>query len=74
MSGATELAAGSLPRDIETPRSKLVYLYLVADGPSTARDLRTDLDMGLISLFPVLRGLVRAGHVRRESGTYRPAD
>lgn len=63
-----------LPSELDTAPTKLVYLYLHVAGAGTAGELRRALDVGLLTLYPVLRTLVRRGHVQRVDGTYRLVD
>lgn len=73
----TELAhdrtAVSIPDALESPGSKLVYLYLDAAGAATIEDLRTGLDMKRLSLYPVLDTLSNEGLVERDGETYAVA-
>jgi DNA-binding IclR family transcriptional regulator len=63
-----------LPPGLDTAQLKLVYLYLRVSGTGTTGELREALNMRLLTLYPVLRTLVRMGYVRREEGAYRLAD
>lgn len=67
---AHERTAVELPRQIESPGSKLVYLYLSTAGKATIDELRTSLDMKHLSLYPVLEVLSREGLVARDGDTY----
>jgi DNA-binding MarR family transcriptional regulator len=59
-----------LPDDIDSPRAKLVYLYLSVDGEQTLSDLRTTLGLPKITLLSVLGSLSSSGHIDRENGCY----
>lgn len=59
-----------VPTELDTPRSKLVYLALSIDGGSTVDDLRRQLDMGKLTLFPILGGLEDRGLVERDGDRY----
>jgi len=50
---------------VDSPRAKLVLLYLRVREEATVRETAEDLDLGLTELFPVLEGLERADLVRR---------
>ncbi|MFC6716517.1 MarR family transcriptional regulator [Natrialbaceae archaeon GCM10025810] len=52
-----------LPGDLQSPRSKLVYLYLDAADGATLGELERDLDMPKISLLSVLNKLSSLDHV-----------
>lgn len=60
----------TLPEDLESPRSKLVYMYLDVAGTATIDDLQASLDMRKIDLFSVLNSLTGDDHVELEDGTY----
>lgn len=59
-----------IPDDIDSPRAKLVYLYLSVDGEQSLSDLRSDLGLPKITLLSVLGSLSSEGHVNREDGAY----
>jgi predicted transcriptional regulator len=69
----TEGAAPTIPADIDSPSSKLVYLYLRTRGECTVDELQSSLGMRKISLYPLLEGLATKGLVDRDGETYRPA-
>lgn len=52
-----------LPPDLQSPRSKLVYLYLDTNDGATLEELERDLDMPKISLLSVLNELSSLDHV-----------
>jgi DNA-binding MarR family transcriptional regulator len=52
-----------LPTDLNSPASKLVYLYLKTSGECTVSDLQAALDMRKISLYPLLKSLSKRGLV-----------
>ncbi|SDR01523.1 TrmB family transcriptional regulator [Halopelagius longus] len=60
----------SLPSDLQSPRAKLVYLYLRQTEEESLEHLRTALDMKTITLYPVLGSLVEKGHVRSDGDRY----
>lgn len=47
-----------LPTELDSPRAKLVYLYLRADD-ATIDDLQADLGVQKITLYSILRTLRR---------------
>lgn len=63
--------ATTIPDDIESPRAKLVYLYLATAGRSTVDDLAADLDMPKLALFSVLGTLVGCDAVATDGDAYR---
>ncbi|MFB6108805.1 MAG: TrmB family transcriptional regulator [Haloplanus sp.] len=75
---ATKLAAietptFDVPEDLNSPESKLVYLFLTASGGATVDDLHESLGIRKISLFPVLDTLTERDHVARDGNTYLPS-
>jgi len=63
-------SAGSLPDEVDSPRTKLVYLYLSLCEGGSLSELQTRLEMPKITLLSVLGSLRSAGHVHREDGRY----
>lgn len=59
-----------LPAELETPRSKLVYLALWTCGESTVDDLETTVELSKLTLLPILTALVEAGLVDRDGPRY----
>lgn len=59
-----------VPDDLESPRTKLVYLYLRERGDGSVEQLRTALDMKSITLYPVLGTLVEKEHVQLDGNRY----
>lgn len=59
-----------IPDDIDSPRAKLVYLYLSVGDEQTLSDLRQDLGLPKITLLSVLGSLASEGYVDREDGCY----
>ena len=59
-----------IPTELDSPASKLVYLYLETAGASTVNDLQASLDMGKISLYPLLKSLSKRGLVDRDGERY----
>lgn len=44
----------ALPTDLESPRAKLIYLYLQTAEGATVEELRDALDIPLITLLPTV--------------------
>ncbi len=63
----------SLPEELESPRAKLVYMYISVRGEVTVEALQDALDIDKITLFSILKTLDKRGLVRRSSDAYRPA-
>jgi DNA-binding IclR family transcriptional regulator len=63
----------ALPEDLESPRAKLVFLYLTTRGEATIEALQDALDLEKITLYSILKTLEKRGLVQKDSGTYRPA-
>lgn len=59
-----------LPGELQSPRGKLVYLYLVQSDGATLADLKADLDLGALTLYSVLKTLRERGLVRREDDRF----
>lgn len=59
-----------LPETIESPRAKLVYLYLATAGESTVAELQRDLGLGQLALRTILRTLRERGLIDRSHGRY----
>lgn len=68
----TETAFEPIPDSLESPRSKLVYLYLTGRESATIERIQTDLKMKKIALYAVLQTLTEKGLIERTgSETYR---
>lgn len=63
----------SLPPSIQSPRGKLVYLYLATAGRATADEIAQSLDLSGLCCYAVLRKLVERDLVVRSDGAYQPA-
>lgn len=59
-----------VPAEIDSPRGKLVYLYLATHGAVTDDELCDGLDMTRLSLYSVLDTLRGADIVAREDSRY----
>ena len=60
----------SLPADLESPRAKLVYLYLAAYGTARADRLCGDLEMKKGTVLSIARTLRDRGYLERTDGRY----
>lgn len=68
-----DAGVAELPADLESPRAKLVYLYLeVADG-GTLRDIHETLNVPKLTLLSVLDALDGRGLVEQRGDAYVPA-
>lgn len=61
----------ALPAEVDSPRAKLVYLYLQTTGGATLSDLRDELDLPKLTLFSVLKTLRSRELVECENDRYR---
>jgi predicted transcriptional regulator len=60
----------TVPSDLESPRAKLVYLFLSTHGEATVSELQSSLDMKKISLYCILSTLCERGLVDRSAESY----
>lgn len=67
-SRATQLQP--LPEELDSPRAKLVYLYLQTIGEATITDLQRDLAMPKLSILSILASLSEAGLVDDTGSRY----
>ncbi|MFB6126486.1 MAG: TrmB family transcriptional regulator [Halolamina sp.] len=63
----------TVPEGLDSPRAKLVYLYLSANGASTVGELQDGLGMKKISLFSILKTLRKESHVGQTGDRYAVA-
>ncbi len=66
----TEAATRPLPPELQSPRAKLVYLYLTTNGEATVGELADDLGMKKIALYGVLKTLRQQDLVDADHETY----
>ena len=59
-----------IPTTLESPRAKLVYLYLAMAREETVENMHNALGIKLISLYPVLETLIEKGLVQRDGSRY----
>ncbi|NHN49597.1 TrmB family transcriptional regulator [Halostella sp. JP-L12] len=72
MATRTQSGEATLPRELKSPRAKLVYLYLSTRGGATVEALQDGLHLEKITLFSILETLSRQDLVRKDADTYRP--
>jgi len=60
----------SLPGDLDSPRAKLVYLYLSTVGEASIRDLTEELDIKRMTAYSILSTLASEGFVTQEGERY----
>ncbi|MFC7071347.1 TrmB family transcriptional regulator [Halobaculum lipolyticum] len=65
-----ETPMAEVPTTVDSPRAKLVYLYLATHGAVCEDDLCEGLAMKRISLYSILKTLREGGHVRKADGRY----
>jgi len=63
-------AAPALPTDLQSPRAKLVYLYLTTNGDATVAEMGDSLGMKKLSLYSILKTLRQEGMVDCDGDTY----
>lgn len=66
-SDAAEL---TLPAEIDSTGSKLVYLYLHAAEEATIEEIQSSLHMKQLALFPYIETLTNQGLVERDGQHY----
>ena len=60
----------TIPQEIDSTGSKLVYLYLNAAEEATIEELQSSLRMKQLALFPYLKTLTDEGLVERDGQQY----
>jgi DNA-binding MarR family transcriptional regulator len=63
-------AAPALPPELQSPRAKLVYLYLTTNGDATVSEMGDSLGMKKLSLYSILKTLRKEGMVDCDGDTY----
>ncbi|MFC6889087.1 TrmB family transcriptional regulator [Halorubrum trueperi] len=67
----TARAAGpALPPELQSPRAKLVYLYLTTNGDATVSEMGDSLGMKKLSLYSILKTLRKEGMIDCDGDTY----
>ncbi|MFB6301489.1 MAG: hypothetical protein ABEH78_01305 [Haloferacaceae archaeon] len=59
-----------LPDTLQSPRTKLVYLYLRTTAGAGMAELKRSLGMQALALYPILDALVEKGLVERDDDAY----
>lgn len=63
-------AAPALPPELQSPRAKLVYLYLTTNGDATVSEMGDSLGMKKLSLYSILKTLRKEGMIDCDGDTY----
>ncbi|MFA1611447.1 TrmB family transcriptional regulator [Halobellus rubicundus] len=63
--------APSMPSELESPRAKLVYLFLSTHGEASLAELEASLDMKKISLYSILSTLRERELIDQDAERYR---
>ncbi|HMB50955.1 TrmB family transcriptional regulator [Natronoarchaeum rubrum] len=69
----SETTVDALPDELDSPRAKLVYLYLSVAEDAALADLQETLDLKKITLFSILDTLQRRDLIEHEGETYAVA-
>jgi len=67
---SAQASAPALPPEIQSPRAKLVYLYLTTNDGATVSEMCDSLGMKKISLYSVLKCLRTQDLVERDEEAY----
>jgi predicted transcriptional regulator len=70
--GPADPESVSVPTELSSDGTKLVYLYLQVTGESTLTELNQSLEMKSISLLPILNTLMTKDLVDRDGNSYLP--
>ncbi|ATW87569.1 hypothetical protein halTADL_0771 [Halohasta litchfieldiae] len=70
--GPADPESVSVPAELSSDGTKLVYLYLRVSGESTLNELNQSLEMKSISLLPILNTLMTKDLVDRDGNSYLP--
>ena len=60
-----------VPEEIDSPRAKLIYLYLAETAEATVDELCSNLRLTRLSVFSILRSLVSDGLVEKNGSVYQ---
>jgi len=60
----------TIPTSLQSPRAKLVYLFLSTNGTSTINELQDGLNMKKISLYSILKTLQKQDIVLKDGDSY----
>ncbi|MFB6252531.1 MAG: TrmB family transcriptional regulator [Halobellus sp.] len=64
------LETPSMPTELESPRAKLVYLFLSTHGEATISELESSLNMKKISLYSILSTLCERELIDQDAERY----
>jgi len=70
---ATRTGGAGMPPELQSPRAKLVYLYLTTNDGGTVPEMASSLGMKKISLYGVLKTLRKQSLVARDDERFVPA-
>lgn len=73
MSARPQTEGDVLPRELESPRAKLVYLFLSTRGEASIGTLQEALHIEKMTLYSILDTLEGRDLVRKDRDAYRPA-
>ena len=59
-----------VPSDLNSPRAKLVYLYLSQHGEATTEELGENLDMKKITLYSIVETLQERQLIEEQADRY----
>ena len=60
----------TMPAGLQSPRAKLVCLYLSTAEKATITELQEQLDMKKLSLYSILKTLQKRGVVSKDADSY----
>ena len=60
----------SVPSSLQSPRARLVYLFLSTNGSSTITELQESLNMKKISLYSILKTLQKKDVISKSGEQY----
>ncbi len=60
----------TIPTSLQSPRAKLVYLFLSTNGTSTINELQDGLNMKKISLYSILKTLQKQEIISKDGDSY----
>lgn len=63
-----------MPTELESSRSKLVYLYLQVNEGATIDEIKENLNVQLITLYGILKRLHQNNLVEKMNGRWWPAE
>lgn len=63
-------SASTVPGDLNSPRAKLVYLYLSTHDGATIEELGENLSMKKITLYSILKTLREQDFVQQKTDRY----